>query len=383
MRRRVWLAAVLVLLLVPICSTASATPFYNILSNPGFESGLSNWSTSACGANPVFATSRTNPGKGSACAFIGLEGTRSPSSYGKLSSANLLVPCARESYYCSAWNRRVYNTRSTSVTSSISLRCCDAGGKLLKVITVWSGRGGTCWRQFGMVIPAGAMPSGTRETFIDLKTTGATGPKGTYVHDYWDGVWFGENRVAPAIESLSVSQGEAFDLVTINGAHFYDWHPTVTSGGVAAPMIRDDFRPPSRLAVRVPRMYAGPTDLTVTNDYGRATVPFTVLPSNLPRITSISPESGDAGTLVTLKGEFLDPTSTKKEVWWDVYYEHFGYFGPVPDVISWTDTEITYLAPHSMFIPGSGVDGDGLITVRNDHGESNAVRFVQGLRYTP
>ena len=383
MRGRVWLAAVLVLLLVPVCSTALAIPYYNVLRNPGFESGLSNWSTSAWGANPVFATSRTNPGEGSACAFIGLEGTRSPSSYGKLSSANWLMPHSGESYYCSAWNRRTSTAGTAGVTSSISLRCCDSEGNLLKVITVWSGRGDSCWRRFGRVIAAGEFPAGTWQTFVELKTAGSIVQRSKRVNDYWDGVWFGENRVAPAIESLSVSQGEAFDLVTINGAHFYDWHTTVTFGGVAAPMIRDDFRPPSRLAVRVPRMDAGPTDLTVTNDYGRATVPFTVLPSNLPRITSISPESGDTGTLVTITGEFLDPGSTKKEVWWDLWYEHFGYDGPVQDVLTWTDTEITYLAPHSMFIPGSGVDGDGLITVRNDHGESNAVRFVQGLRYTP
>ncbi|WP_162532121.1 IPT/TIG domain-containing protein [Candidatus Scalindua japonica] len=104
------------------------------------------------------------------------------------------------------------------------------------------------------------------------------------------------NDFAPVISGFSPNNGEWGTLVTIEGSGFINV-TEVTFSGIVTPIVNSSI---NKLLVKVP--YGASTgSIEVTNTEGTAMSPFCFVVSS-PEITSLDPEEGGVGTLVSITG---------------------------------------------------------------------------------
>jgi RHS repeat-associated protein len=158
---------------------------------------------------------------------------------------------------------------------------------------------------------------------------------------------------APVITSLSPSSGEAGSSFTITGSGFTSTQGTVTLNGHAVTVSSWSS---SSIVVVVPfGTTSGPVVVTAsgvpTNGFG-----FTVLQ---PIIASLSPNTGNPGTTVTIAGANFDATQGAGGV----------SFGGVPaSIASWSATSI------AAYVPSNAATGNVVVTAPNGVA-SNGVSF--------
>jgi hypothetical protein len=163
---------------------------------------------------------------------------------------------------------------------------------------------------------------------------------------------------SPTISSVNPSSGSAGTVVNITGNNFSATKSdnTVKFNGVAATVNNASI---TSLEVVAP---TGATtgNITVTTTGGTAPGPvFTYLPATIPSITSISPDSGAANTVVTITGTNFKTTASANTV---------KFNGVAAIVTTATSTQLVVNAP------ASGITGN--ITVTTADGTSNGIMFV-------
>jgi hypothetical protein len=177
------------------------------------------------------------------------------------------------------------------------------------------------------------------------------------------GTWYGDDAtfttlVPPYIASVSPTVGAAGKSVTITGTNFGDVQGASTVKFNVTPVSQYTSWSDTQIVCNVPAGAAtGP--VTVTTPGGTSNgVDFTVVPG--PAITSLSPNSGPAETLVTISGKNFGSTQGSSVV----------YFGAVQvtTYISWSDTKIKCKVPEGA--------STGPVTVTTDMGPSNGVTFT-------
>jgi hypothetical protein len=363
------LAIALCVSIVGMAGPARAAPYQNTVSNPGFEASFSGWSAYANSAKVSRGIVAAGAQSGVRCSYTRISATTNSGAYGNIYTASTIKVDASENYYVRAFNKRAANANSSGVTSSIIALCYDSAGSVIKAITVWSGAGNGIWSARGRVVTSQEFPATTTGILIELRTRGAMA-KGS-ICDYWDSVWVGQEPQAPTIGWVSVSQGYAGDTVTVYGSHFYS--PTSVCFG-SAPSTKVTWYSPGRISAVVPDVTS--SDLVVDNGYGTATTPFSALPVVLPRMDSVSPAAASPGMLVTITGvDFGSDRQSTMSVHLAVRDQYFVNDQMVSPQ-DWSDTQITFLVPtRATGTAGSGLYGDGTLTVVNDHGNSNSMAF--------
>jgi len=172
----------------------------------------------------------------------------------------------------------------------------------------------------------------------------------------------GIGYVKPQIDNLSPSSGPVGTLVTIQGLNFgaTKGTSTVKFGSKVASVTSWSS---TQIQAKIPSLPVGTYDTIVTTKQGPSNAaPFTVIVAPLPppTITSISPTSGTAGTIVTIRGKSLGTTQGNS----------FVSFGTAQAVInSWSNTQIKAVAP-------SGLPRKVPLTVITLIGTSNAKDFT-------
>lgn len=114
---------------------------------------------------------------------------------------------------------------------------------------------------------------------------------------------------APVIYGFTPSGTWVGNTITISGINFSGTpaNNTVKFNGIAATVVSSGT---NSMVVRVP---SGATDgfITVTTNSltSRSPTPFVVTPAPMPAVTSFTPTSGRAGTVVTITGSNFNPTT--------------------------------------------------------------------------
>jgi hypothetical protein len=160
----------------------------------------------------------------------------------------------------------------------------------------------------------------------------------------------------PSITSLSPTSGPTGTPVTINGANFGSTQSgsTVTFNGTPASPTTWGA---TSIVVPVPSgATTGPVVVTVG---GVSSNGVTFTDTSAPTITSISPTSGKAGTVVTINGSLFGSTQGSSKVTFN---------GVTATVTSWIATKIVVTAPTGV------TTGNVIVTVGGV--ASNAVLFV-------
>ncbi len=137
---------------------------------------------------------------------------------------------------------------------------------------------------------------------------------------------------APIITSLSPTSGPAGTSVTITGSNFGSYFPapTVTFNGTAVTTV---FWSPTTLWVTVPSGATTGNVVVTVGGVASNELSFTV---TSPAITSVSPTSGPAGTLVTISGAAFGSAQGTGSVWLGSGYA---------PVVSWTNTQVVVTVP--------------------------------------
>lgn len=167
----------------------------------------------------------------------------------------------------------------------------------------------------------------------------------------------------PKVNSLSPTSGEASSQVVVNGEKFGSTQGTGTvhfGDTLADEVAWGD----TSISVKVPtHLAAGTYAVTVTTKDGASNgVDFTVTetpapptPGKVVKITSLSPSSGVAGIQVVAAGTNFG--STKGKI----------LFGPgTAEVVSWSDTSVTFKVPASATPNTYGVKVDTSDGVRSN-----------------
>jgi hypothetical protein len=163
---------------------------------------------------------------------------------------------------------------------------------------------------------------------------------------------------APSISNVAPSSGAVGALITINGTNFgaTQGTSTVTFNGTAATVTSWSA---TSIVVTVP---AGATNGNVVVTVGGVAsngVPFTI--SGAPSITSLTPNSGPVGTMVTIAGSNFGATQGNSTVL-------FKGTGVSATVNSWSNTSIV------VIVPTGATTGNVTVTVNG--ALSNGVTFT-------
>jgi hypothetical protein len=139
--------------------------------------------------------------------------------------------------------------------------------------------------------------------------------------------------VEPGITYFSPVSANAGDTITITGTNFTN----ITAVSIGGRSVASYTVESSTNIVAVVAENAEPGDVTVTNNYGTATIGgFSIYFP--PVITSVAPTSGIASTTVNIQGENFDPVDTNNTV----------FFGAVKAVVTAaTATSLKVTAPVS------------------------------------
>ncbi len=140
----------------------------------------------------------------------------------------------------------------------------------------------------------------------------------------------------PTITSLSSTTGTTAGgaVVTITGTNL-GGTLSVTFGGVAGTGIVNSSS--TQVQVTTPAGDAGTVDLVLTTPYGAVTATDAYTYAFVPMLTSISPNSGDKGTSVTINGQYFTGVSTSTGV-------KFGSTAAT-NIVVVSDTKITAKVP--------------------------------------
>jgi hypothetical protein len=161
---------------------------------------------------------------------------------------------------------------------------------------------------------------------------------------------------APAISSLSQTSGSVGTAITISGSNFLDTQSssTVTFNGTAA---TPTFWSANSIGVNVPTGATTGNVVVTVLGHASAGVRFTL--TSAPNISSLSPTTGPAGTLVTINGSNFGSTQGTS----------FLTFNGVPVTpTSWASGRITAAVPEGT------TTGPVVVTVNN--GPSNNSTFT-------
>jgi hypothetical protein len=160
----------------------------------------------------------------------------------------------------------------------------------------------------------------------------------------------------PMITSLSSPSGPTGSVITINGANFGSTANTVTFGGSTATVSSWS---PTTIVAQVPSgLSLGTVPLIVTTSYEASnSVAFAVI--GTPVVTSLSPNSGDADSEVTITGSNFESTLGQSVT--------FG--GLSATIHSWSNTSIV------AYVPSGATTGNVVVTTAAG-AVSNGVSFT-------
>lgn len=110
---------------------------------------------------------------------------------------------------------------------------------------------------------------------------------------------------APTLTSIAPAKGKIAggETLTIIGTNFFDGDTSVTIGGVSATAT---IQSPSSLTIVTPAHAAGPVDVVITTSGGSATRSGGFTYFAAPTIAAFAPQTGGAGTAVTISGQNFD-----------------------------------------------------------------------------
>lgn len=168
----------------------------------------------------------------------------------------------------------------------------------------------------------------------------------------------------PTISNITPSEATLGEEVIIAGTHFsYTLAENIVSFNGTAATVTDAI--PIQLTTNVPESATiGEVDVTVTvNGQVSNTLSFTVKDYPTPTITSISPEMGLAGDVVTITGTNFSATPADNTV---------SFNGATATATESTETSIT------ITVPDGATSGE--LTVSANGKVSNAVEFLYGFK---
>ncbi|MCL2209278.1 MAG: IPT/TIG domain-containing protein [Treponema sp.] len=200
------------------------------------------------------------------------------------------------------------------------------------------------------------------------------------------------NSKAPEIKSINPKTGRMGEIVTLTGINFGETREEsyVTIAGVAPTgssyfLWQDDI-----IMLRVPEM--GESGLIYVHTEGKksngvlfsnsASVPRPVEGEELgfnPRITSVTPQAGPPGTIITITGSNFGGSSEGGGVYfsWDYESRINPYLVKEPEFIEVSETELGYISWTTREIQVRLPDGavSGNVEVRTPNGRSHPVYF--------
>jgi len=200
-----------------------------------------------------------------------------------------------------------------------------------------------------------------------------------------------ESRI-PVLTSIEPKIGRMGDVITLHGINFGESREEsyITIAGVAPTgssyyLWQDDL-----IMVRVPEM--GESGLIYVHSGGRksngalftnsASVPRPIEGEELglgPRISSINPQTGAPGTLITITGNNFGGSKEGGGVFfsWDYASQLNRHLANEPEYIEASETELGYVSWNAREIKVRLPDGaiSGNIEVRTPHGSSRPVYF--------
>lgn len=198
----------------------------------------------------------------------------------------------------------------------------------------------TSWSAASIVVPVPANAT-TGNVVVTVNTQGSNGVLFTVIPP-------------PSISSVAPASGVTGQVVTITGTNFGATQGTSAvafNGVIAVPTSW------SATSIVAPVPVTAATGNVVVTVSGAASngVPFTVI----PRATSLSPVSGDAGALITVGGSGFGAVQGTSTVTFN---------GAVATPTNWSTTSIT------VPVPAAATTGDVVVTVGGS--ASNGVRFT-------
>lgn len=180
-----------------------------------------------------------------------------------------------------------------------------------------------------------------------------------------------EVPAAPVIDSISPPSGPAGTSIAIIGSGFGSSQGTSTLKFGSTDVTPTSWSN-SQITCQVPDMAIGPVEVSVTNSISTAKASFTITEAvPVPAITSVSPDSGIAGTTVTVNGSNFGATRDDSKVSL-IWFLWFGTDVTDTDYVSWTASQIQFKVP-------SGI-GEGsyslMVTVGGQQSNSMAFEVI-------
>ena len=246
------------------------------------------------------------------------------------------------------FNNQTFTPGTMPMISSISP---SAGGLGASVTINGSNFGtsqGTSTMDFNGVAPSSVTSWSSGQIVATVPTNATTGPVTVTAGGIESNTNFTFTVINPVLSSIAPVAGQAGATITLTGSGFGADQGTseVLFNGVAGEVISWSN---TSISVAVP---SGATSGPVTVVEGGVTsngLTFSVEPLS---VTSVSPNIGPAGTLVTISGTGFGATQTNGSVM---------FYGTAASVQSWSDTQITVLVPAGAVTGSVDVTVGGVI----------------------